>query len=204
MLLSCETCPHPNDELKTESLTFKLLAALPKSPLKTVFDQHLSFDKNFQAAIVYLQSKEWKKLNENVRNVTEWTDYKNFVKTAGLDLDYIIQHFTNCVNNINTTNISDVIGVKPSFINFINDLKLNYGRPILESFQKLYLLLKHDQQFKKFAVDVKNPEMTKLLNTALEKLAFKQFNKKLTELVNTDVEWIIKGIFELLSMPFHK
>ncbi|KAK9882435.1 hypothetical protein WA026_021466 [Henosepilachna vigintioctopunctata] len=60
---------------------------VPWDKLKSITDKHLANDKDFVKAVLYIQSKEFSKLLESIKNQLEYKELRNYLEENDIELE---------------------------------------------------------------------------------------------------------------------
>lgn len=89
----------PTLNLEQDILDF--IELIPLEDIKIIVDKHLRNDKEFQAAVQFLQSDEWADLMENLFKTGETEDTKKYLYDAGIDVDFIASILEELLSEVN-------------------------------------------------------------------------------------------------------
>lgn len=88
----------PSITLESDLLDF--LELIPLEDIKIIVEKHLRSDKEFQAAIQYLQSDEFLQIMVNLDQTEQALEVKTYLLNAGIDVEFIAQLLEELIGEV--------------------------------------------------------------------------------------------------------
>lgn len=73
---------------------------MPKEQMKKIAEEHIKSDKEFNEAIIFMQSSTWTGLIRDVQQNAEWKKLKKRLNDTGLNIDAMIKSFFTLITDL--------------------------------------------------------------------------------------------------------
>lgn len=177
----------------------EFLKLLPESDIQKLLQDYVNFDPQFRHIVKYLQTDTFQELAKKAGEAPEFLALKEYLQTAGLDLDVIIAYINKQIANVAPQN-----GIRPEnydvkdFFADVRELLSN------EQLHKWYSeKIKNSQDFKVFIEKLKSEDMRSLVEKARHADNVEQLVNRLEEL-KIDVSAFLQWLFVVLEWSLPK
>ncbi|KAL3275181.1 hypothetical protein HHI36_019950 [Cryptolaemus montrouzieri] len=145
---------------------------MPNEEIKRIAESHIKTDKEFNEAIIFLQSNTWAGMIRDVQQNADWRKLKKHLNQSGLNLDGMLNSFFNFVTDLKP--ISNDKKVPRSLRSFFNEIEvilpigklmamLHEKKQNSTVFQEFYKKLSSHEVHKLFETVRRQPEMRRIL-----------------------------------------
>lgn len=150
--------------LSLESDIIDFLELIPLEDIKTIVDKHVRNDKEFQAAILYIQGDEFANILENLDKTNQAKAIKEYFSNAGIDLDFIGMILQEIIGDI--------------------DIKSHYNKKSVKKFlQEVNSIIPHEELLKLY---MEKMDKSTFFQEFIDKLTSERFHKLVEDILATD------------------
>lgn len=186
----------PTYETTTEQHPIKtamkeIMELMPTEKIFKIAEEHLLKDDEFKAAMTYMKSVEWTSLLDNIKEKTEWKEFRDYIlKVLGFDVEEFSKCSRGFIENITVPNDYD-INVKKSLKSFMQDVE--NVLPWDNVMKVFYKRIINTGIFKQTFAELKSDRFKKIVEKLL---GIPEVQRVFDILENMDFN--IKGIFTML------
>ncbi|XP_044755263.1 uncharacterized protein LOC123314195 [Coccinella septempunctata] len=145
---------------------------MPNEQMKKIAEAHIKTDKEFNEAIIFLQSTAWASLIRDVQQNSEWKKLKRRLNDTGLNIDAMLKSFFSIITDLKP--IPNTRKTRRSLRAFFDDIELvlpigkllamlHEKKQNSTVFQEFYNKISSEEVHKMFESVRKQPEMKRII-----------------------------------------
>ncbi|KAJ8922120.1 hypothetical protein NQ315_004054 [Exocentrus adspersus] len=157
-----------------------IISVIPKDLIKNITDQHLKTDEGFRSAVKYMQTDEWKKRIQVIKEKPEWVALKKYLKGLGINVDIFIKLVEGYIQNVNVTLDPGKPASKKTVKAFLLDVEQNL--PTLRILTAIHENMVKDAKLQDLFEKISADETRKMVDKVLELPEIKKMVKDLSDM----------------------
>lgn len=164
------------------------IALIPEKQIREIANKYMATDPEFQAAVVYLQGKEFSALVNEISEKKAVKEFKQYMIDAGIDVEAVLEYINSIIVGAQPT-----VKIEPrSLKGFLEEVKKTLP---IGKFIKMFLdKMKSSPAFKDFYAKVSSEDSHQLVEEVRNLTEVQRLCARLTEL-GIEVEKYIKIVY---------